>query len=96
MYISSGQGGIQWQLAIETIIQYKFTNADLLEEALESPHSGVTCVGESHRHLGIEGNKGLAAIGAKAIELVLVDGAYAKKMSEGAYTVQFSIPGFQL
>jgi hypothetical protein len=39
-----------WQMYTETVIQYQPKNADLLEEALESPKGGVKSIEKSHRH----------------------------------------------
>ncbi|KAH8813122.1 ribonuclease III domain-containing protein [Xylogone sp. PMI_703] len=82
IYSSAGTGASQWLPAIETIIQYHFQDPDLLEEALESPGSGITCVGLSHRHLD-DGNRGFSIIGEAAMKLVLKDQCYLFHVSNG-------------
>ena len=72
----------QWQAAIEATIGHQFNNPDLLEEALESPESGVMSVGSTHRDTE-HGNKGLAHIGNAVMELVLKDQCYLLKYSTG-------------
>jgi hypothetical protein len=82
IWSSAGNGASQWLLAIQVILQYEFTNPDLLEEALESPGSGVNCVGKSHRHFS-DGNRGLASVGEMAMKLVLADQCYLFKIPDG-------------
>ena len=82
IWSSAGSGSSQWLLAIQVILQYEFTNPDLLEEALESPGSGVNCVGKSHRHFS-DGNRGLANVGEMLMKLVLTDQCYLFKIPEG-------------
>lgn len=79
---SAGEDSKHWLEAMELILQYHFQKPDILEEALESPGSGATCVGTSHRHLGSEGNAGLAGVGKRAMELVLRDECYFRKIEE--------------
>lgn len=57
-------------------------DVDLLEEALESPGSGVTCVGKSHRHF-LDGNAGLARVGEATMRLALRDQCYLFKIPKG-------------
>jgi hypothetical protein len=71
-----------WKRVVQSIIGYEFGDVDLLEEALESPDSGVTCVGKSHRHF-LDGNRGLAGVGEAAMRLVLRDQCYLFKVPEG-------------
>ena len=78
---SAGAGSSQWQLAMETVIQYNFQNPDLLEEALESPGSGVVVVGK-HNRVCEEGNKGLAIVGESVMKMVLKDQCYLFKVHE--------------
>jgi hypothetical protein len=82
IWSSAGSGSSQWLLAIQVILQYEFTNPDLLEEALESPGSGVSCVGKSHRHFS-DGNRGLANVGEMVMKLVLTDQCYLFKVPDG-------------
>jgi len=77
---------------MQVILQYQFTNPDLLEEALESPGSGVSCVGDSHRHF-TDGNKGLATVGEAVMKLVLKDQCYLFKIPEGKFS--FSVPDLE-
>jgi len=74
---------------MQIILQYQFTNTDLLEEALESPGSGVSCVGDSHRHF-TDGNRGLANAGEAVMKLVLKDQAYLFKIPEGKSSLSLS------
>jgi hypothetical protein len=85
VYSSAGDGQSQWLLAIQVILQYEFTNPDLLEEALESPGSGVNCVGKSHRHF-TDGNRGLANVGEMVMKLVLKDQCYLFKIPDGKFS----------
>ena len=87
---SAGAGAAQWREAIEAITQYTFQNADLLEEALESPGSGVTCVGTSHRHFN-DGNRGLAHVGHAVMKLVLRDQCYLFKIPDGKTSTHWEI-----
>ncbi|KAE9368782.1 hypothetical protein N431DRAFT_444189 [Stipitochalara longipes BDJ] len=82
IWSNAGSGASQWLLAIQVILQYEFTNPDLLEEALESPGSGVNCAGKSHRHFS-NGNRGLANIGEMVMKLVLIDQCYLFKIPDG-------------
>lgn len=82
IWSSAGSGSSQWLLAIQAILQYEFTNPDLLEEALESPGSGINCVGKSHRHFS-DGNRGLANVGEMVMKLVLTDQYYLFKIPDG-------------
>lgn len=82
IWSSAGSGSSQWLLAIQVVLQYEFTNPDLLEEALESPGSGVNCVGKSHRHCS-DGNRGLANVGEMVMKLVLTDQCYLFKIPDG-------------
>ncbi|KAG9230839.1 hypothetical protein BJ875DRAFT_471050 [Amylocarpus encephaloides] len=65
-----------WLPDMQNILRYEFRNPDLLEEALESPGSGIACVGQSKRHC-VKGNKQLAIVGRSVIKLVLRDLCYA-------------------
>jgi hypothetical protein len=82
IWSSAGAGASQWLLAVQVILQHEFKNPDLLEEALESPGSGVNCVGKSHRHFA-DGNRGLANVGEMAMKLVLKDQCYLFKIPDG-------------
>ncbi|KAG4433972.1 hypothetical protein IFR05_010552 [Cadophora sp. M221] len=70
-----------FQSNIETILRYTFANGDLLEEALESPGSGITCVGKTYRRCE-EGNKHLAKVGKKVLKLVILDQCYTFRISK--------------
>jgi hypothetical protein len=72
----AGQNSSMWLEHVQSIIQYQFHDPDILEEALESPSSGITCVGNTHRDLGNGGNKRLAAVGTRAMELLLMSECY--------------------
>jgi len=67
----------QWLRTLELPenLDYKFLNPALLEEALESPGSGVVVVGDSNRRCP-EGNTGLARVGLSVMKLVLRDQCY--------------------
>jgi len=84
IWSSAGDGASQWLLAIQVILQHEFKNPDLLEEALESPGSGVNCVGASHRHFA-DGNRGLANVGGMVMNLVLKDQCYLFKIPDGKF-----------
>ncbi|KAG0651720.1 Ribonuclease III [Hyphodiscus hymeniophilus] len=77
----------RWKRRVQDILEYDFRDVDLLEEALESPGSGVTVVGKSTRHF-LDGNSGLAKVGEAAMTLVLRDQCYlfyrTEKESEDA------------
>ncbi|KAF8848940.1 hypothetical protein BDZ45DRAFT_697976 [Acephala macrosclerotiorum] len=61
--------------AVEATIVYHFHNRDLLIEAMESPESGIVCVGRSNRQVP-NGNKPLAEVGKAVMELVMKDYFY--------------------
>ena len=82
---SAGKDESRWLEVLQIILQYQFQNPDLLEEALESPKSGVTCVGSSHRHFH-DGNQGLAKVGEAVMKLVLLDQFYLFKIPESKYS----------
>lgn len=82
--ILAGTAEVEWLNIIQSTIRYVFKNPDLLEEALESPGSGVTCVGKSHRHFE-DGNRGLAKVGQSAMKLLLRDQYYLFQLPEGAW-----------
>jgi len=67
VYTPAGPLSDHWFSIIATTIQYEFKNPDLLEEALESPGSGVGVVGLSCRTVGPDGNKPLANLGEAAM-----------------------------
>jgi hypothetical protein len=71
-----------FDLAMGAIIQYKFKNPDLLEEALESQGSGKVVVGKSHR-LCLDGNTGLGLVGEAVMKLVLKDQCYLFNTPKG-------------
>ena len=77
---ASIQDQANWKRAVQSIIDYGFRDIDLLEEALESLDSGVTCVGKSHRHI-LDGNAGLAKVGEQTMRLVLREQCYLFKNS---------------
>lgn len=68
--------------AIEAAVVYHFHNRDLLLEAMESPESGIVCVGRSNRPVP-KGNKPLAEVGKKVMELVMRDYFYLNQIPEG-------------
>ncbi|KAH6669541.1 hypothetical protein B0J14DRAFT_703484 [Halenospora varia] len=70
-----------WLPAIQTITQHIFRDPDLLEEALEPPNSGITCVGTSHRHLE-NGNVGLSNIGHRVMKMHLWTLCYLYKIPD--------------
>ncbi|KAF4618379.1 hypothetical protein G7Y89_g14923 [Cudoniella acicularis] len=59
---SAGPGQHAWLPVIQVITQYTFTNPDLLEEALETPGSGVTYEAKTYIH-SITGFRNLEKIG---------------------------------
>ena len=65
----------RWKRRVQDILSYEFQDCDLLEEALESPGSGVTVVEKTHRHF-LDGNRGLAKVGEAVMTLVLRDQCY--------------------
>lgn len=69
---------MHWLPHIERILQYRFRNPDLLEEALESSGSGFVCVGGSNR-VCVDGNKGLCRVGESVMRVVGEDGCYLFK-----------------
>lgn len=83
-------GQKQWRFLVENIIGYTFQNPDLLEEALETPGSGISCVGASCRNF-YDGNGDLAKVGARVMELVVRDQCYIFKVPEG----EVILPGCQ-
>ncbi|KAK0115591.1 hypothetical protein ONS95_000136 [Cadophora gregata] len=78
-HCTPGSGG-HFQANIERILRYTFQNGDLLEEALESPGSGITCVGKTYRQCE-EGNKHLAQVGKKVLKLVILDQCYTFRIN---------------
>lgn len=60
-----------FEAPIESAIGYIFRDKDILEEALESPRSSRSCVGDSHRDIGITGNDNLAARGRAMMESII-------------------------
>ncbi|KAL5314549.1 hypothetical protein ACEPPN_017189 [Leptodophora sp. 'Broadleaf-Isolate-01'] len=78
-HCAPGSGG-HFQKNIESILRYTFSNGDLLEEALESPGSGITCVGKTYRRCE-EGNKHLAKVGKKVLKLVILDQCYTFRIT---------------
>jgi hypothetical protein len=77
----------KWHQVIEAILDYNFVQpwgGALLEEALESPLSEITVVGDGpHRRNLVEGNKGLALVDEAVMKLVLHDQCYGLSYSEG-------------
>ncbi|KAE8450641.1 hypothetical protein EG329_005985 [Mollisiaceae sp. DMI_Dod_QoI] len=67
--------------AVEAVIAYHFHNRDLLLEALESPGSGIVCVGEGKRQIP-NGNKELANLGKAVMELALMEQFYQFQIPE--------------
>ena len=59
--------------AVETLVQYRFHNRELLWEALQGPPTFVIP----------DGNKRLAIVGNAAIRLVLAEDWYPGKTSKG-------------
>ena len=72
-------------MRVQAILGHVFRNVDLLEEALESPGSGVTVVGKTQRHF-LDGNRGLAKVGEAVMTLVLRDQCYLFYMTESKHT----------
>jgi hypothetical protein len=79
---ASTQDQANWRPIVESIIGYQFQDGDLLEEALESEGSGVTCVGKSHRHFA-NGNASLASVGATVMKLALREQCYFFQIRQG-------------
>lgn len=81
-----------FQRVVERIIGYSFKQAwgsAILEEALESPCSGVVLVGKGeHTRQVQEGNKALARVGEALMRLVLKDQVYGFSYSEGTSSYQ--------
>src|SRR5688572_2201479 len=57
----------RWLAHIESALCYRFSNPDLLEEALETPGSGVVSVGATCR-MCADGNFALARVGEGVCE----------------------------
>ena len=74
-----------WLLALECVLSYKFKDPDLLEEALESPGSGVTCTNNGRRRF-LDGNRSMANVGDAVMRLVLKDQLYLYHVPEGEST----------
>ncbi|KAF7938836.1 uncharacterized protein EAE98_001174 [Botrytis deweyae] len=70
-----------WLPILQSFLSYTFTNPDILEEALETPKNGVTCVGKSMR-ICLDGNEGLAKLGETAIRLVMREQFYLFSIPE--------------
>ncbi|KAF7960838.1 hypothetical protein EAE96_000510 [Botrytis aclada] len=70
-----------WLPILQSFLSYTFTNPDILEEALETPKNGVTCVGKSMR-ICLDGNEGLAKLGEMAIRLVMREQFYLFSIPE--------------
>ena len=86
-HCAPGSSG-HFQVNIERILRYTFQNGDLLEEALESPGSGMTCVGKTYRRCE-EGNKQLAKVGKKVLKLVILDQCYTFRISKSAFLLLY-------
>ena len=76
----------QWLPAVQIIIAYEFINPDLLEEALESPKSGVAVVGSGRRSIP-DGNAGMSALGHSLMEFILMHQCYIFRIPAGEYSV---------
>ncbi|KAK6612442.1 hypothetical protein H4I96_01655 [Botrytis cinerea] len=70
-----------WLQILQSFLSYTFNNPDILEEALETPKNGVTCVGKSMR-ICLDGNEGLAKLGETAIRLVMREQFYLFSIPE--------------
>ncbi|KAF7911092.1 uncharacterized protein EAF01_002600 [Botrytis porri] len=70
-----------WLPILQSFLSYTFTNPDILEEALETPKNGVTCVGKSMR-ICLDGNEGLTKLGEMAIRLVMREQFYLFSIPE--------------
>ncbi|KAJ8066249.1 hypothetical protein OCU04_005331 [Sclerotinia nivalis] len=64
-----------WLPILQSYLSYPFTNPDILEEALETPKNGVTCVGKTRR-VCMDGNEGMAKLGEMVMRLVLREQYY--------------------
>ncbi|KUJ24401.1 uncharacterized protein LY89DRAFT_551177, partial [Mollisia scopiformis] len=80
--------------AIEELIVYQFENRDLLLEALESPKSGITCVGQGNRPIP-DGNKALANLGKAVMNLALMEQLYEYQIPEYNLASVGNHSGFQ-
>ena len=83
-----------WLQHIENKLHYRFQNPDLLEEALETPGSGVVCVGQGCR-LCEDGNKGLARIGEGAMRMVMEDVCYLARYHPRVFSLFPFLPFFR-
>ncbi|KAM0149418.1 hypothetical protein ACHAPG_009433 [Botrytis cinerea] len=72
-----------WLQILQSFLSYTFNNPDILEEALETPKNGVTCVGKSMR-ICLDGNEGLAKLGETAIRLVMREQFYLFSIPEAS------------
>ncbi|TGO11803.1 hypothetical protein BTUL_0101g00240 [Botrytis tulipae] len=70
-----------WLPIMQSFLSYTFINPDILEEALETPKNGVTCVGKSMR-ICLDGNEGLAKLGEMVIRLVMREQFYLFSIPE--------------
>ncbi|CAD6442014.1 81b079d0-adcc-48ba-8edc-a0b0d8a4237d [Sclerotinia trifoliorum] len=64
-----------WLPILQSYLSYPFTNPDILEEALETPKNGVTCVGKTRR-ICMDGNAGMAKLGEMVMRLALREQYY--------------------
>ena len=72
----AGHLSSKWLENVQQITKYKFRDPDILEEALESPGSGIRFVGNTHRDISDWGNKRLATVGTRIMESVLTTDCY--------------------
>ncbi|KAL3422214.1 RNase [Phlyctema vagabunda] len=73
-----------WLYEVQQVLSYEFRTPELLEEALESPGSGITSVGEGERYRHfLDGNEDLAGVGGAVIKMVLMDSCYLSQISKG-------------
>lgn len=71
-----------WKQIVQRILDYKFREIDLLEEALETKGNGIIVVGSTNRKCPL-GNRSLAEVGRAIIELIIRDQIYLLTMSKG-------------
>lgn len=71
-----------WREILQAYLSYTFQDPDILEEALEEPHNGVTRVGNTMRTC-MDGNEAMSKLGERVIKLVLGEQYYLLSVPEG-------------
>ncbi|KAA8575081.1 hypothetical protein EYC84_004297 [Monilinia fructicola] len=72
-----------WREILQAYLSYTFQDPDILEEALEEPHNGVTRVGNTMRTC-MDGNEAMSKLGERVIKLVLGEQYYLLSVPEAS------------